>query len=42
MTGITGTLREDRYTITILSLSVPLRTRNVADEVVEKFKHFFL
>jgi len=35
-----GTLHEDRYTFMIISRSVLLRMRNVADKVVEKIKEF--
>jgi hypothetical protein len=39
MTGIAGTLHEDRYTFLIMSRSILLRMRNVLDRFVEEIKH---
>jgi hypothetical protein len=39
--GITGTLHEDQYKLTIISRSIPLRMRNVLDKFIDRIKHTF-
>ena len=42
LTITTGTLHEDQYTFLIISRSVLIRMRNVAEEIVQKFKTHLL
>jgi len=38
---LTGTLHEDQYALLIISRSILLRMRNIADKFVEKIETYF-